>query len=228
MSNADQVSEHYLGDQGSNYVAQRLADPSSRGYAINAEYFKPYISSQTRVLDFGCGNGGMILHLRPHVREMVGLEVSESARALAVQTGVKIYEGLDFLPESERFDVIISNSVLEHIPNVIDVMKSLKEHLTPGGLFVTKLPIDDIRNPHQRGWSKDDVDCHLHTWTPRLFANVLYESGYEVQDIRIICSAWSPRLFPLAKVGLDRLAFWAMAYFKHRRQLFAVARRPLK
>jgi hypothetical protein len=55
-----------------------------------------------------------------------------------------------------------------------------------------------------------------------LMANVMYESGFEVQDIKIITSAWHPKLFPLAKLGLGRLAFWAMSVAKKRRQLFVI------
>jgi len=70
------------------------------------------------------------------------------------------------------------------------------------------------------------VDYHLQTWSPRLFANNLIESGYEVQSVRIIRSAWHPRLFPLMKFGLCPAAFWLLAVIKHRYQLLAVARVP--
>jgi hypothetical protein len=50
----------------------------------------------------------------------------------------------------------------------------------------------------------------------------MYESGFEVQDIRIVTSAWHPKLFPLARVGLGPIAFWALSMAKKRRQLFVI------
>jgi len=88
------------------------------------------------------------------------------------------------------------------------------------------LPIDDAHTAYQRDWSRNDSDHHLQTWTPRLFANVLFESGFEVKECRVITSAWHPRLFPLMKIGLGPFAFWMLALIKRRRQLFAVAINP--
>ncbi len=103
------------------------------------------------------------------------------ARELARGFRFPIYESLGAIPAGKQYGVIVSNHVLEHVPDVVDVLYRLRRHLVPGGLFVTKLPIDDIRESLQRTWSKDDVDRHFYTWTPRLFANVLFESGYNVE-----------------------------------------------
>lgn len=223
MENQDKVSKHYKGEAAARYVSMRQSNPESIGYALNVEYFAPYIRPGDSVLDFGCGNGGMIPHLIKLAKHVVGLEVSPEARSIAEKTGVRIVAGLDDLNENDVFDVIVSNHVLEHVPNVVEVLTKLRKHIKPGGLFVTKLPYDDIRCSHQCSWSKDDVDHHLQTWSPRLFANVLYESGYEVKDIHMITSAWHPKLFPLTKIGLHRFAFWIFAILKARRQLFAAA-----
>lgn len=107
--------------------------------------------------------------------------------------------------------------------DVCATLEEIRLHIREGGLLIVKLPIDDIRSARQRGWSQDDSDWHLHTWTPRLFANVLYEAQFEVVDQRIITSACDPRLFWLDRWKLARFAFWALAVLKARRQLFAVA-----
>ena len=149
MDRTDQVSEHYKGDRGAAYAAIQ-APGDHPGLALNANYFAPYIEREHRVLDFGCGSGGMLPHLAKLAAEVEGLEVNDAARAVALQRGFTVYAGVDELPADARYDIIVSNHVLEHVPNVCEVLCALRRHLVPGGQFVAKLPIDDIRNRHQR------------------------------------------------------------------------------
>jgi SAM-dependent methyltransferase len=219
-------SAHYTEARGAAYVGSRQSNPDSLGYALNFAFFKPYLKPSDRVLDFGCGNGGMLRHLRAQVAEVEGLEVNPAAAELARATGFRVYPGLADIPADRLYDVILSNHVLEHVRDVAGTLEMIRAHLRPGGLFVTKLPVDDWRAGHQQTWSDRDIDHHLHTWTPRLFANVLRESGYEVREVRVVTSAWHPRLFPLVKFGLGNAAFRLLAWAKRRRQLFAVGVQP--
>ena len=107
--------------------------------------------------------------------------------------------------------------------DVCGTLEELRECLKPDGRIVVKIPFDDARTRYQRKWIRNDSDHHIQTWTPRLFANVLFESGYEVDECRVITSAWHPKLFWLARFRLEKLAFWLLAIVRRRRQLFAVA-----
>ena len=222
-----EVSQHYQGRKGSEYV-HHLADAMSPGYALNFRYFRPYLNRSQLCLDFGCGNGGMLRLVREHVARADGLEVNPAAAAIAVEAagGGTIYHSIDELPPGPTYDVVVSNSVLEHVRDVCGTLEVLRTHIKPGGLLIAKVPFDDANARYQRRWSRDDVDHHLHTWTPRLFANLLYECGYEVQECRMSTSAWHPRLFWLMKYGLGPLAFWALSVVKRRRVLLGVATVP--
>jgi hypothetical protein len=90
-----------------------------------------------------------------------------------------------------------SNHVLEHVRDVCSTLERVRQAMKPGGRVVIKLPFDDVHERKQRGWSRDDLDFHLHTFTVRNFANVLFESGYDVERCEVITSCWHPRLFPL-------------------------------
>ena len=217
------VSEHYEGRRGEAYVDEKQSNAFGYGYSIDFQYFRPYLRASDVVLDFGCGNGGILRLVAKSVARVDGLEVNPAAAAIARQQGLKVFSSLTELPLEPTYDVIISNHVLEHVRDVCGTLERLRESLKPAGMIVLKVPIDDARAGYQRQWTPDDSDHHLQTWSPRLFANVLFESGFEVKECRVITSAWHPKLFPLAKIGLGPFLFWLLAVVKRRRQLFAVA-----
>lgn len=220
------TSKHYAGARGEQYAAQKQNDPLNPGYAIDFAYFRPYLKETDVVLDFGCGNGGILRLIAPMVRHAEGLEVNPASTSMARAQQLTVFSSFEALAREPRYDVIVSNHVLEHVRDACSTLEKLRAHLKPGGRLVVKLPVDDARAAYQRDWSREDSDHHLQTWTPRLFANVLFESGFEVNECRVITSAWHPRLFPLMKIGLGRFAFWMLALIKRRRQLFAVATNP--
>jgi SAM-dependent methyltransferase len=220
------VGRHYQGEAGVLY-AQKHGSGGELGYRLNAEFFLPYLKTTDVILEFGCGNAGMLRVLKSHVTRAEGLEVNPTARQAALLvSGCTIHAGLHEIPEEPVYDAIVSNHVLEHIRDVCSTLEMLRIRLKPGGRLIVMLPIDDFREPHQRKWDRDDNDHHLHTWSPRLFANTLYDSGYDVQDVQVITSAWHPALYRFMRFGLTKLVCWSIAVLLKRRQIRAVAVRP--
>jgi len=168
----DSVASHYQGAAGEKYSKGRRQDVVAHlGYVMNARFFLPYLRKDMHVLDFGCGNGAMAKAIQPYVNSIEALEVNEFPRKVAInEQQLTVYAGLEELPHTKKYNAIVSNHVLEHIPSVIDTLKVLYEHLAPGGIFLTMLPIDDFRAKDNREWHADDLDHHLHTWTPFFLA----------------------------------------------------------
>lgn len=133
-------STHYQDDKGKAYVASRQSDPDSLGHALNFEFFRPYLKPTDVVLDFGCGNGGLLKHLARRTARAEGLEINPEAARMARSNGHTVYSRLEEIPTTTRYDVIVTNHVLEH----------LRERLKPGGQLVAKLPLDDWREPRHR------------------------------------------------------------------------------
>ena len=185
--------------------------------------FVPTCTPTDVVLDFGCGNGGILRHIQPLVARVDGVEVNPAVRSCCRAIGAAIYPNIESVPSTNRYDVVISNHVLEHVRDVCPTLESIRAIIKPGGTLVLKLPFDDANSAYQREWSNQDIDHHLFTWTPRVLANLLQETGYEVQQSKLITSAWHPKLFFTEKFGLQKLAFWSLAILKRRRQTFAVA-----
>jgi 2-polyprenyl-3-methyl-5-hydroxy-6-metoxy-1,4-benzoquinol methylase len=220
------ISSHYLGEKGKQYVNERQETYYWKGLQINAERVLPYLTPSDTVLDFGCGPGGLLHLLKKHVARIDGLEINPAAAAMARASGCRVFSGLEEIPKDSAYDAIVTNHVLEHVRDVCGTLETLRASLKPGGRLVVVLPIDDFRTGRSKRWDRNDVDHHLATWTPRLFANVLFESGFDVQECRVITTAWHPRLFPLMAPGLSRIVCWATAVALSRRQLMAVATAP--
>ena len=227
MSNRanQKIASYYKGDKGAEYALGRHQDDLNHlGYRLQSRFYLPYLCEDMRVLDFGCGNGSMAKVIGPYVKSIEGLEVNELPHRLAQDSqGLTIYAGLDEIPTEIRYEAIISNHVFEHIPCVIDVLRSLSELLVPGGRIITVLPIEDFRTSENKEWEGEDINLHLHTWTPRLFANTLSEAGFIPRDLRIVTSAWSPKMFFLGDNTLQSVFGRLFAILRRRRQLFAYA-----
>src|SRR5438067_11128150 len=78
----------------------------------------------SRVLSLGCGIGDTELLLAPHVREVVGIDLSPSAirqaRADAARAGVANVRCLECAdPPAELFDLVIGIFFLHHLPDAV-------------------------------------------------------------------------------------------------------------
>jgi len=224
------MSEHviastYKGEEGDAYFEGRGQDKLLHlGYHLQAGYYLPHLSSDMDVLDFGCGNGSMAAVIRDHVASIEGLEVNDKPRELARETfGLNVYDKLDAIPADKRYDAVVSNHVIEHVPHPIEVLRMLGKHLKPGGKLVFMVPIEDFRAKRNIDWKAHDINRHLHTWAPLQFANTLREAGFEPQVVDLVNSAWSHKLFFLGKGMLQSLAGRLLATITKRRQILAVA-----
>jgi SAM-dependent methyltransferase len=213
------TSDRYQDAKGEEYLAYQAQ--SAPGAVLEARKFAPHIRSSDRVLDFGCGGGWILREL--HCKEKVGVEVNEAARKFCRENGVQVFATLDDVP-GNSFDVVISNHCLEHVPCPVEALRGMSERLRPGGKIVLVLPLDDWRV--QLDHTGEDIDHHLHTWTPRLLANTMAEAGFSVERIDIITHAWPPGWAKLMKI-LPRPIFDSAcrltSVLKRRRQLFALA-----
>jgi ubiquinone/menaquinone biosynthesis C-methylase UbiE len=110
------------------------------------EFFAPLtLCPGLNVLDVGCGTGDFLRLLAPIVSpgKVVGLDLSETMIAEAVQRSAKNLENLSFrvgsaleLPfQAGSFDRILATQVLLHIPDPWSALSEMKRVLVPSGLL---------------------------------------------------------------------------------------------
>jgi SAM-dependent methyltransferase len=124
-----------------------------------------------RGLDLGCGDGLLTRIVLQEVggRQLVGVDPDpaevEQARALGIYAGVHVAGG-DRVPEPDAsFDWALSNSVLEHIPDIEPVLAEVARLVRPGGKFIFNVPGPSfhacLRGPLIPGASRDEYLRHL-------------------------------------------------------------------
>jgi len=133
-----------------------------------------------RLLDVGCGTGGVLAHLQPRVHP-VGVDRAPPALAHCRQRGlldVACAEGnqLPFAPAS--FDVILMLDVLEHFADEGPLLGAVRRLLRPGGTLLVSVPA------YQFLWSTHDVVLqHVRRYTARRLRQALGAAGFAVRRV---------------------------------------------
>ena len=116
-----------------------------RSAKVLAYLEKAGITKFDRVLDDGCGGGGMCVSFAQEARLVVGIEPGERFRdvgtRLAAEKGVTnvrfTYADGTALPfRNGTFDLVLSHSVIEHVANPLEYLKEAGRVLAPGGVML--------------------------------------------------------------------------------------------
>jgi 2-polyprenyl-3-methyl-5-hydroxy-6-metoxy-1,4-benzoquinol methylase len=150
------------------------------------------VSEDGRLLDVGCAAGAFLDVVRrecPNIRVLEGLEISESAAVVAKRKGYRVQIATvdDAKLESEFYDVICLQQVIEHVHDPRAVLCKLRKSLKPGGLLILETP-----NLHswdhwvfRHGyWEGYHIPRHFNLWTVDGMKRILREAGYAAVTYR--------------------------------------------
>ena len=104
------------------------------------------------ILDFGCGRGNLLKVIKNSNIDsnLYGVDIYKDSEKyqkvrdllpFAKIKSIKPYEEFDF---NQKFDIIVSNMVFEHIENLDLVYKHLKNTLSKNGFIVAAFPTKEI------------------------------------------------------------------------------------
>jgi len=107
--------------------------------AKEAWLFQRQLPLKTPVLDVGCGDGFFAKITFKKIE--IGLDLADSrineAKRENVYEKLVTYSGHEIPLKSESVATVVSNCVLEHVPNLEEVVQEVHRVLKPGGVFLT-------------------------------------------------------------------------------------------
>ena len=113
-----------------------------------------------RLLDYGAGNGRFCAALAEQGFDTVAIEPDAALRDAIRARGVPVCRSLELLGD-EHFGGAYSINVLEHVPDDVELLASLRERLVPRGrlfLYVPAFPLlfsaNDTRVGHLRRYRR--------------------------------------------------------------------------
>lgn len=163
---------------------------------IEQELARELPSGDLRLLDAGCGTGGLIRRLGSrHSRwHWTGIDLSPVACAYARErTSVEIHEGsVEALPfESGAFDAVVMADVLYHVEGEGAALRESLRVLKPGGLMIVNVPA------YPWLWSYHDLAVHsIRRYTRKEILGKFRDSGFG----RARATYWNTLPFPLVVV----------------------------
>lgn len=159
------------------YFEIRVADDF-----ITESYLPNYILNQlpkdpkSKILDYGCGLGGMLSKLRELGYENIyGYDVDSYAIKVCAQKKLKI---VNFEEISSGYDFIIMSHVLEHIEKnqMIDLLEALRGSLCEGGKMIIVVP--NAQSNTGSYWRYEDF-THKYLFTSGSLKYVLQQAGFK-------------------------------------------------
>jgi SAM-dependent methyltransferase len=160
--------------------------------------------SDFKVLDYGCGAGEVVGIMRRNELDAYVCELFYQGGDLSEQVPADIQDRIfamhgDRIPfPDESFDLVISNQVLEHVPDLDVVLAEMRRVLKPGGICLSVFP-------HREVWREGHCNIPLlHRFArgskPRIYYAATLRSlglGYFKKDMtsmqwsRNFCDCWT-------------------------------------
>lgn len=168
----------------SEYTKMREVEDTHWWYVALHEKILSAVRAEGRslkMLDVGCGTGGLLEFMTPYVDSAVGMDVSEAAVALARDRGMQALAG--DLNSTElgtgNYDLITCIDVLYHmgVENDQTVLGKLYDALRPGGIVIINAPAYEfMRGPH------DEAVHTARRYTLRCLRQAMSLAGFHVQS----------------------------------------------
>jgi len=155
-----------------------------------------------KLLDVGCGGGGLMQRLIHQGWDVTGIEPDPSAADQARRLGLKVIDGTveTALTQSDQFEAVTMQHVLEHLPNPLATLKSISSHMaTAGRLHITtpnhRSLCQSLLKDRWLGW---DAPRHLYIFDARSVKKIVEAAGFRIVDFWTCprMSSWLVKISP--------------------------------
>ena len=124
-----------------------LAETTEKYFISYLNEFIP-ISSEIKILEIGCGEGGNLLSFAKRGCAVAGIDISkekidagtEIFKEMGIQANLICSDFFDVNDLDEKYDIILIHDVIEHITNKESFLNEAKKFLNQGGIFFIAFP----------------------------------------------------------------------------------------
>jgi 2-polyprenyl-3-methyl-5-hydroxy-6-metoxy-1,4-benzoquinol methylase len=131
------------------------------------------------ILDFGCGSGNLAKFLSNKGYNVDCLEVDETAIEW-----VKEFHKLPITRSilDKKYDAILLDGVLEHLPDPIFELNNIREHLKENGIVIITVPnINSFQAKIFKGeWFHLDAPRHLNHFYKNSFKKMMHKANLKI------------------------------------------------
>ena len=176
--------QHWLDRQNARVVLRRIQK----------------LKSKSKLLEIGIGRGVFLLEAERTGYDSFGIEPSLGlVRSFRSCSSIPIFHGSlqDFIQTTprHRFDVIVMNHVLEHMPDPLTALVQIRSLLTDSGIAYIAVPNIVAWESRFPGWTAYEP-YHLYYFSPFALQSISERAGFYVirQDTREPFSGWTNAL----------------------------------
>jgi SAM-dependent methyltransferase len=157
---------------------------------------------QRTLLDVGCAFGFGLDAGRDAGWRVVGVEVSEHARAVAKSSGHEVVSAIGEIPAGQAFDLVVFAQVLEHMPDPLAALNLARERMADAGTLLVETWNRDSRVARIMGsrWQQVSPPSVLHLFTERGLRALLGRAGFN----DVVVEPWSKRISVATVLGIVR------------------------
>ncbi len=179
-------SEGFWGERASHY--DKLFWTKDEGYLDTILEMSNFQKSDL-VLDVGVGSGAIAKRIKPHVKHVIGIDISDSMLKETNWDGISLvkWDISDALFTNNLFDKVVARMVFHHITNDLDLaIRRCHDLLKKGGKIVVAEGIPPSDNAHVVNWYTDMFKLKEEriTFTRRDLVNRLKKSDFRNIQVR--------------------------------------------
>lgn len=154
-----------------------------------------------RVLDVGCGAGGLLGPLSRY-GEAVGVDMEPEMVDVCRRRGFEARVGDATEPLGESQDLVCLFDTIEHVPDDVLALRRAREALAPGGLVCVSVPAYQFLYANN-----DRVVHHQRRYTTRMLRRRMVEAGLEPVHVSHFNVLLFPVILPvvLAKKAVEQV-----------------------
>lgn len=196
----EQLKEYYAEEYRKEYShladvnktnAKEIFNTYEKYQDYRLKHIIPFLSKDKEALEIGASAGQFIVHIRDGVKSIQAIELDKDCYDY-LKNEIKVDCDYNFLEESKfaknKYDLIFSFQVLEHVPNPSSFLKTAYDSLKNNGHAFIEVP--NLNDPLLSVWDVEPYgtfyyhSAHLHYFTEHSLEKVAIEAGFKKENIQ--------------------------------------------